>query len=229
MFASRFHRVCGWLFLLVAAPVAVIYAMPQHRQAINSAILASISPSRAAAKRPVHAAIRPIALHAALQGTPYLSLRDGAAVATNYVGDSSATGMLRSNLAQPLALASADFDSDGVPDLVSGYAAGNGGIITIHRGNVDALWPYGAALRNGEPPVFLPNALALKVPEPPDFIGVGDFDADGHWDIVTAHAGSSAMYFLRGWPRKFWHAAAHRSFRKPSRHSRPAKLTAQMG
>ena len=68
----------------------------------------------------------------------------------------------------------------------------------IHRGNIDALFPYGAALRNGEPPAFLPNAVAIKVPEPPDFIGTGDFDADGHWDIVTAHLGSNAMYFLRG-------------------------------
>src|SRR5438876_2251583 len=38
---------------------------------------------------------------------------------------------------QPLSLASADFDEDGMPDLISGYGGGNGGILTIHRGNVD--------------------------------------------------------------------------------------------
>ncbi len=140
----------------------------------------------------------PATVLAAKRGAPDLSLRDGQSVTTNYEGDTSAAGALQNNLAIPLALASADFDGDGVPDLVSGYSTGSSGIITIHRGNVDALWPYGAALRNGEPPAFLPVARILTVPEPPDFIGVGDFDADGHWDIVTAHLGSNAMYFLRG-------------------------------
>ena len=218
MFASRFARVCGWLFLIVMAPLAVLYGTPQRRHSINSAILAAVSPHANAVGKRSSVSIRPVPIHAALRGAPYVSLKDGQAVTTNYIGDSSATSLLRSNSAQPLALASADFDSDGVPDLVSGYAAGNGGIITIHRGNIDALFPYGAALRNGEPPAFLPNALALTVPEPPDFIGTGDFDADGHWDIVTAHLGSSAMYLLRG--------DGHGNFAAPQRIALSGSITA---
>ena len=91
-----------------------------------------------------------------------------------------------------------DFDGDGVPDLASGYAAGEGGRITVHRGNVDALWPYGAALRNGTPPAFLPDARVFTLPEVPDFLAVGDFDADGHQDVMTAQRGSTALYFLKG-------------------------------
>ncbi len=218
MFASRFSRVCAGLILLVAAPIAVLYGTPQRRQSVNSAILKVISPSATTAAKKAAVAIRPIPLHAALRGAPYISLRDGQTVTTNYVGDSSAAGILRSNSAQPLALASGDFDSDGVPDLVSGFSTGNAGIITIHRGNIDALFPYGAALRNGEPPSFLPNAVAIKVPEPPDFIGTGDFDADGHWDIVTAHLGSNAMYFLRG--------DGHGNFASPQRIALSGNVTA---
>ena len=98
-----------------------------------------------------------------------------------------------------MALASADFDEDGVPDLVSGYAAGDGtGMVTVHRGNVNSLWPYGAAIVNGPPPEFLPNAKVFSLPEQPDFVGVGDFNADGHWDIVAARRGSNSMWILLG-------------------------------
>src|ERR1700682_3738273 len=165
---------------------------------------------------PVNDTPGPSTLPAAPRGVPDINLHDGQAVPTNYVGESSVTGAL--GAAQPLALASADFDGDGMPDLVSGYAAGSGGIITIHRGNVDALWPYGAALRNGVPPAFLPDARVFKVPEPPDFIGVGDFDADGLWDIVTAHLGSSSLYFMRG--------DGHGGFAAPRRIALPGGVTA---
>src|SRR5690606_4724569 len=43
--------------------------------------------------------------------------------------------------ARPLTLAAADFDADGVPDLLAGYAIADGGMLVLHRGNVDALYP----------------------------------------------------------------------------------------
>jgi len=125
-------------------------------------------------------------------GTPSISLRNGRKVITSFSGGSPAG-------AKPLALASADFDEDGMPDLASGYAAADGtGIVTLHRGNVDALWPYGKAIENGEPPAFHPEARVFTLPEAPDFLGAGDFDADGHWDLVAAHLGGKALYLLRG-------------------------------
>src|SRR5262245_16769354 len=42
---------------------------------------------------------------------------------------------------RPLALASGDFDEDGMPDLLSGYANGDAGVIKWRRGNIAAVYP----------------------------------------------------------------------------------------
>ncbi len=151
----------------------------------------------------------PVMVHAAHRGAPYINLCDGHALGARQ--GAQAVG-------QPLALAAADFDEDGVPDLVSGYAAGPGGMVTVHRGNVGALWPYGAAVRNGAPEAFLPDARKFDLPERPDFLGVGDFNADGHWDIVAASRGGSALYFLLG--------DGHGGFSAPQQLSLPGVVTA---
>ena len=172
--------------------------------ALFAGVLASQMPAQAADTATIRAADR---------GAPYLFLRDGRKVVTNY------TGNFPTGQARPLALASADFDEDGMPDLVSGYAAPDGtGIVTIHRGNVDALWPYGGAIRRGEPPAFLPDARVFWLPTPPDFLGAGDFDADGHWDIVAATLGSKTLYLLRG--------DGHGGFSAPERIGLPGAVTA---
>jgi uncharacterized repeat protein (TIGR01451 family) len=147
------------------------------------------------------------------RGAPYLFLRDGRKVATNYVNGAPGAG------ARAVSLASADFDEDGMPDLASGYAASDGsGIVTLHRGNVAALWPYGSAIKNGEPPAFLPDAHVFTLPEAPDFLGTGDFDADGHNDLVAAHLGSRSLYFLRG--------DGHGRFSAPEAIALPGAVTA---
>ena len=129
---------------------------------------------------------------------PYVNLRAGRSVTVNYAGATNAVAKLTSSQTLPLSLASADLDEDGVSDLISGYADGQNGIVSIQRGNADALWPYGEAVRNGAPQPFLPNANVFALPSTPDFLAAGDFDADGHWDVVAARRGEAALYFLRG-------------------------------
>jgi len=103
------------------------------------------------------------------RGRPHLYLRDGQKIVSDYPGGFAGAA------ARPLALASADFDEDGMPDLAAGYTAADGtGIVTIHRGNVDVLWPYGKAIEHGEPPAFHPDARVFTLPEAPDFLGAGD-------------------------------------------------------
>lgn len=149
---------------------------------------------------------------------PYLNLTDAKTVATRYSGDSALAGSLRGSQTHALSTVAGDFDEDGMPDLASGFAtAGGAGAVTVHRGNVDALWPYGA-LRGTDPPAFLPDARVFSLPEAPDFLAAGDFDADGHWDIVAARSGGSALYFLKG--------DGHGGFAEAQRIPLPGSVTA---
>lgn len=145
-----------------------------------------------------------ISVHASGRGNPSINLSDGRDVLTSYSGPPALTVALQNNLAQPLALASADFDEDGVPDLICGYAHSGSGIITWTRGNVDSIYPNSpeaqqrkAAGEFTDAP-FLSPALVLDVPQPADFIATGDFDGDTHRDVVAAARGGDKLYVLSG-------------------------------
>jgi parallel beta-helix repeat protein len=102
-----------------------------------------------------------------------------------------------------VALAAADFDEDGMPDLVSGFASGEGGVITLHRGNVDLLFPNDPQARQRQHSsrfanrAFLPEGAPVSVPGVPHVLHTGDFDADGHFDILAATQGGHA-FLMRG-------------------------------
>src|SRR5438067_1238179 len=129
-----------------------------------------------------------ISVHAAGRGNPTINLSDGHDLLTSYVGPQELTNALAQNQAEPLSLAAADFDEDGVPDLISGYAYSGRGIITLLRGNVDSIYPNAPEAQErrtrGEftDAAFLSPTSVFAFPVAPDFIGTGDFDADGHQD-----------------------------------------------
>jgi len=145
-----------------------------------------------------------ITIHATGRGNPYINLSDGHELITPYSGPAALTSLLEGNDARPLSLCSADFDEDGVPDLISGYAGPNGGIVTLLRGNVDSIYPNApeAQQRRAEGTFtdapFLSPAFVFSVPEAADFIGAGDFDGDSHCDVVAADRGSNKMYLMSG-------------------------------
>jgi hypothetical protein len=145
-----------------------------------------------------------ISVHASGRGNPSINLSDGRDVLTSYSGPAALTQALQRNEAEPLALASADFDEDGVPDLICGYAHSGSGIVTWLRGNVDSIYENSpeaqrrkAAGEFTDAP-FLSPARVFALPIKPDFLGAGDFDADDHWDIVAAARGSDKLYLLSG-------------------------------
>lgn len=137
-------------------------------------------------------------------------------ISTAYAGVPEARQALEQNSAEPLSLASADFDEDGVPDLVIGYRGLAGGIVSVHRGNVDSIHPNRAPAKYDSP--FLSPAAVFDLPEAPDFLGAGDFDADGHWDLIAAARGSNKLYWLRG--------NGHGDFGRPQPVELPGLVTA---
>jgi FG-GAP-like repeat len=135
--------------------------------------------------------------------TAEINMSTARPVPTRYVGHDGSTQLLEGKQANPRMMAAADFDEDGVPDLVSGYAAGAGGIITLHRGNVDSIFPNTPAAKRrratgrfSDSP-FLTPARVFAAPAAPDFLHAGDFDADGHADVLAAAQGGEAL-LLRG-------------------------------
>jgi len=103
--------------------------------------------------------------------------------------------LLEAGLPEPLSLATADFDEDGVPDLVVGYGDGATGLFAVHYGNLESIYSKPGA----EPgAAFLPIARVFTAAARADHIATGDFDADGHFDIATASTWGTALEFHRG-------------------------------
>jgi CSLREA domain-containing protein len=150
------------------------------------------------------AAAKRIAVQAAGRGNPYINLEDGIELDAAYTGQAEMQNLLKHNAAEPRALASADIDEDGVPDLVCGYARPGGGIITLYRGNVDSIFPNSPEAQRRKTDgtftdsAFLSPARVFEAPIACDFVGTGDFDADGHWDVVIAARDGKELWLLPG-------------------------------
>jgi fimbrial isopeptide formation D2 family protein len=150
------------------------------------------------------------------------TLKPAQHVLTSYSGRAETISKLQSG-AVPLAMASADFDSDGVADLVIGYAHSGGGILALHRGNLDAFAPQShaswlAIAHELFPSPFLPQAMVIDLPQAPQFVVTGDFNGKGRIDILTGARGSERLYLLMG--------KGKGKFSAPQAITLPGKLTA---
>jgi hypothetical protein len=143
-------------------------------------------------------------VRAAGRGSPWLSLLDGRPLRTEILGSKEAARELQSGRTRPLALAAGDFDEDGAVDLLSSHAAEGGGLVLLQRGDPHALAPEEPERRlrlmRGElpEPPFAAAAQAFRLPEAARFLEAGDFDADGHLDVLAAAQGSDLLHHLAG-------------------------------
>ena len=134
-------------------------------------------------------------------GSPWINLKPGEPINSDYVGDESAIGRFESGSLRPATLATTDFNFDGYNDVISGYAGTNGGIITLHQGSKEAFSPEDpqvlAGIKNGNFPVsFERQANVIEVPVSPDFIAVGNFIKDSSLDLIVASRGGSSIYIF---------------------------------
>ncbi len=132
----------------------------------------------------------------------WLKLETGKSSETTFYGSEPAISALQSDLAEPLSQATADFNSDGYNDLISGFRnAAGGGLIALHRANRQAFAPTDkkvlADLKRGIfPATFEKDALILDVPTAPDFIAAGRFSKDSPLDLVFASRGGRVIYLM---------------------------------
>ncbi len=108
----------------------------------------------------------------------------------------SAENQAEQVVARPLVLGAADFDEDGLQDLATGILSAEGGNIRLQRGNVKAIFPDKNSSANELP--FASTAKNLASEITPELMLTGDFDADGHADILVAARNNSVLSFFSG-------------------------------
>ncbi len=135
-------------------------------------------------------------LNAEGRGGTRLKFTDGETIETQVSAEENLLADLQNS--EPTVLATDDFDRNGVPDLIAGYATENGGLLTLHRGNELSIFPAGRDARGEKISPFLAEASIFAVDEKPDFIGVGDFNNDSFQDVVTAQNGDAKLNYFRG-------------------------------
>lgn len=164
-----------------------------------------------------------ILLRASARANSRINLTDGYAIDTAYLRAGSPLDASNS-LVSPLTLSTADFNEDGLTDLAAGYSGHSGGFVVLHKKKEARLLHS----RDGQGQItsfpgfdaspFLKSSEVFALPEMPDYLGAGDFDNDGHSDLVAAARASKKLYFLLGDGRG--------GFRKPRAMDLPGEVSA---
>ena len=188
-------------------PTIIIFALA----VLTLAVLVSTRSSEASGGTPAAQATssRVVALRdevtveAAGRGNPWVNFQNGRDATSALKGGARTLISAAAAAARPVALASADFDGDGFPDLVAGYSAFGQGAIALHRSNSESFAPTlpetsAAIFESRYPSPFRAEVGTTQTQVSPDFLRIGDFNNDGYKDIVIAARGGNAVSFYLG-------------------------------
>ncbi len=134
---------------------------------------------------------------------PLVRVTGVSSLASSYNGPDEAVRPLLAGQAQPLSLVSHDFDEDGFADLIVGYVAPTGGVLSWHRGNIEAFAPqteesFKAMSAGNYQDPLLPGASTFRTTVRPDLVAAGDFFQSGHLSLVVAAQGGNSLNLLAG-------------------------------
>lgn len=131
----------------------------------------------------------PVSIRAKQRGFPHINFKDGRNLMP--LQADAVQG------ASPKILASADFDSDGIADLVTADA---GGTLKLYRGKRDLLHPsaYKSGPETFPDSPFDPAEKSFSLNVSPDYLETGDFNADGKQDVLASEKGGTGLQFLAG-------------------------------
>ena len=168
---------------------------------VTVAVVAGVIASRRSTQS-VIARSSTITVRAADRGKPFLNLQDGHEMMVDYRGNQQAAAAFQNGTARARALASADLDRNGTPDVVAGYVSNGSGVITVQRGNPDAFAPTDDSVfvrmqQGYNPDSLLPEADVYAVPVSPDFVVTGNFTHDSEKDVLFAAKGG-ALFLMAG-------------------------------
>lgn len=102
------------------------------------------------------------------------------------------------------ALAAGDFDEDGVPDLAVAVETADELVLVMYRGDSHAMYPNTISAQrrretgDGAGSPFLEPELVRRTRARVDILAAGDFDADGHLDLLAAAIGDNLLRAYRG-------------------------------
>src|SRR2546427_7461984 len=133
---SGFHGSTRRVLAILITIFVAVLAIAHFRAAASGSI------SSTSAQQDV------ITLRAENPDQPWIKI-SSRTLATNTRDALSQTDSSSLNSVRPLSLASDDFNGDGFPDLVCGYASRQGGLLTIYRGNPEAYSPHDPEVLRG--------------------------------------------------------------------------------
>lgn len=146
-----------------------------------------------------------ITIRASQLQNKWLSLSNGTTLTTDDpTTDDADQASRNTSPGQPEALASADFNNDGVPDLITVDTLGGAGSIDLWLANPEyrSLSSLQTHRRDEQEPFqtspFASRPVRFSVPDRPRFVGAGDFTGDSQADVVVVSRTTNHLLFFIG-------------------------------